>query len=194
MFCAANVRSACYLKKIKRQIFSKDEKHYYGCSQMWFGGTICLKVGKFFFIHLYGAFMIEHSLGSIWHELFPLSKFHGFVLYLRSILQKVTWCLILIGMVMGLTFELLPWNRRKGKKIPQHLGFFLIGNIQYLVVTESVHGTLCARSKSGAQPPPLWIRVRAPQITKGPEIWGSSLVHMLLLSFAVCIADARSRL
>nr|XP_010307089.1 PREDICTED: CUGBP Elav-like family member 2 [Balearica regulorum gibbericeps] len=55
-------------------------------------------------------------------------------------------------------------------------------------------GSCGARSKAGERLPPLWIRIRAPQITKGPKIWGSSLVHMLLLSFAVRIADARNRL
>lgn len=68
-------------------------------------------------------FMIEHLLGNIWHELFLfLPKFHGFVLYLRRILQKVIWCLIPIGVVMVLTFELLPWNRRKGGEPP--FGYF----------------------------------------------------------------------
>lgn len=137
--------------------------------------------------------MIDRSLGSIWHKLLLfLPKLHGFVLCLRRILQKVIWCLIPIGIVMGLTFEWLPWNRRKGGK--KGFGTFLIRNIQYLDFMKSAHGTSCGRSQSEAQPPPLWIGVRAPQITKGPEIWGSSLIHMLLLSVAVCIADARNRL
>lgn len=111
-----NVSRVGCLKKKRRQIFSKD-KNYYCCSQMWFWGTICLRVGIFF--SCICMFMIEHLLGNIWHELFLfLPKFHGFVLYLRRILQKVIWCLIPIGVVMVLTFELLPWNRRKGGEPP----------------------------------------------------------------------------
>lgn len=168
---------------------------------MWFGGTICLKVGIFFLRCLYVAFVIEHLLGSIWHGLFLfLPKFHGFVLYFRRILQKVIWCLLPSGMVMVLSSEWLPWNKRKGKKNQAKtfecffLFVCLIGNIQYLDSMESAHGTLCAHSKSEVQPPLLWIGVCVPQITKGPKIWGSILVHMLLLSLGVCVADARNRL
>lgn len=134
--------------------------------------------------------MIGHSLGNIWHELFLfLPKFHGFVLYLRRILQKVICYLIPIGMVMVLTFKLLPGNRRKwGRNI---MWVFLIGNRQYLDLTASAHGMLCSCSKSKVQ---LQTRVHEPQITKAPKIWGSSFVHMLLLSFTVCLADARNRL
>jgi len=47
---------------------------------------------------------------------------------------------------------------------------------------------------AAVQPPALRARVRAPQITKGPQTGGSGLIHMLWLSFAVGIANARNRL
>lgn len=114
MCSASNVRSTCWLKNETKQ--RKHDKYSGRMRNIITTVARCdfleqsyveERVG-ILFRHFFVMFMIENSLGSAWHLIFP--KFCGFVLYLRRILQKVIWHCDLMDVVMASTSESFPRN------------------------------------------------------------------------------------